>query len=570
MYKKKLIVGVIAVLFLAAGTAGFFYWRSSKIKLPWQPTPQGIFFEELLPPDVSFVISFHPADDAERQRFEKIWGAVLQDKKDVLLPFIIKTFSGKRAAAFPLADVLALFGDRLEFTVALTPGSEPPYRNIYLLFRADDPPKIRAVFERMKESYGKVILDTPDEYVLDHNKFALGYSGIVGDVGFFAFTSKENSEQLLARFKKRNSFRRPDSLASARDFKKAAQFLKNPMSGYIFFAERDPAKFLAYSAISFGAREDGLAFDGITFPEIAKSDVLAQKIFQPFTPSLASKIPLSKALLYEEAGYVGSLLLSQFDFLAEDFQKLTGFNFETDILPFLDKDLVFSMEDTGGILPTLSLWMDASAAGAQEKAKAVFEKLDAKVASWATLGNIALASRDKNKQAESVFEIAKLTPFTYGTKVTIYPDRIDGKIADMPFLQLIREPLEISYGLEAEVGSAENIFFFSTRPNFSETFSKTARAENHPLAKRAQSLDLKPGSTVFIDGAAVGAYAERVADAVRSNKKFSQSEEQSYALLKKYLSPIKNYVQSGQGDGKKLFMSAFLEIRSGSGTSTQP
>lgn len=535
MKKKKLVVGGIVILFLTAGVAGFFYWRSLAIQLPWQPTPQGVYFEELLPPDISFAMGFHPTDSAERQRFEKLWGAVLQDKKDVVLPFMAReSLQRTNDPPIPLEDLLTLFGGDFEFTIA----------NDYFLFRVHDSAKARAAFERLKEPQREVFIDRPDAYVFPFVRRGAGHMGFIGDIGFIAKANEEDTKKFIARFEKRNALLRPASLASTRDFQKAAKSFKDPMSGYIFFAKKDPATF---STVRYTGHDDGLILDSLTVSDI----------FQSFTPSIASKIPLSKPLLYEEMGHAGSFLLSQFGSLGTDFQKWTGFNFETDILPFLDKDLVLVVEDADKVLPAVSVWMDASAPGAKEKAKTVFEKLDAQVESWVTLGNIALASHDKDKPSEPVFSISKLPPFQTGTKVTIFTDRIDQKIARVPLLQLITEPIEISYGM-----TADNILFFSTFPNFEKAFEEKQTAEKHPALQLVQSWDIKPGAFVFIDGSAIGAYVERIVALLKADKKFSESEEQTYALLKKHLGPIESFIQVGQGDGASLKSHALLKIRS--------
>ena len=151
MNRKQLALGgvVIAVL-VAAGLAAFFYGRNRAIQLPWNPTPQGVFFEELLPPDISFAMSFRPSDETERQRFEKLWDTVLQDKKDVILPFLATTFAQQNQTPLPLADLLELFGGNLQFTFAVKENpSADLSRNVfdvYFLFAANTPPTVRGIF----------------------------------------------------------------------------------------------------------------------------------------------------------------------------------------------------------------------------------------------------------------------------------------------------------------------------------------------------------------------------------------------------------------------------------------
>ncbi len=571
MNRKRLVLGgVVITVFVVAGLFAFFYWRSLAAELPWSPTPQGVFFEELLPPDISFAMSFYPTDESERQRFEKLWATLLQDKKDVILPFLASNFTQANQTPLPLVDLLQLFGGNLQFTFAVkqNPSADRAINafDAYFLFTAKDPTVVRGIFERLQTADDQVLKNTPEAFVLSRGKSSKAHIGLMGDVGFFALTSEETMKPFIARFEKRNSFRRMASLATSKEFRLAAQFLTAPMSGYFFLAPGDAEKGIAVSVVRYLAQDGGFAFDGVTLPSPGKGgDILRSKVFQPFTPSLSTKTPLSKALLFEETGNAGSFLLSQFGSLSTDFKQWTGFDFEADVLPFLDKDSILALEDAGGILPVVSLWIDANSPGASEKAKTVLEKFDAKVQSWVALGNIALPSHEAG-QDKPVFDMQKLTAPFAGSKVILCLDCVSKKMINIPLLfELVRDPLEISYGT-----TVDNTVFFSTLPNFEKTFSETAKAANHPLFKRVQSLEPKPGNAVFIDFEAIGASIERIVNFARSNKKFSQSEEQSYALLKKYLSPIKSYIQSSQGDGKRMSTKAFLEIRPSIGTSTQP
>jgi hypothetical protein len=183
----------------------------------------------------------------------------------------------------------------------------------------------------------------------------------------------------------------------------------------------------------------------------------------------------------------------------------------------------------------------------------VLQKFDDKAKSLMLLGNIALASQEGEKN-EPVLEIKKLAAPLEGSKVTIHMDRINSKVADIPLLQFFKEPIEISYGL-----TPDHILFFSMLPNFEQALA-AKKPINFPLFSLVDSWGMEPGNIAFIDGTAAGAFLERVADFLRSTKKFSQSEEQTYALLKKHLSPIEGFIQVGQGDGKSIKGKAFLKI----------
>lgn len=563
MNRKRLVVGgVVVAVLVAAGLAVFFSWRSSAIRLPLRPTLQGLFFEGLLPPDVSFAMSFHPTDDAERQRFEKIWGMVLQEKKDVLLPFLATTFAQRNQTPLPLADLLELFGGNLRFTFAVkeNPSADGLHNvfDVYFLFMANNPLATRGIFEKLQTAEDQVLENTSEEFIMSRGKSAKAHIGIVGDVGFLALTTKENVQQLAKRFEKRKSLISVDSLARAKDFRTLASFLSGPMSGYFIFTPNQSTNTAFPSAMKYFAQNEGVYFESIALPRHSDKDTIFEKpIFQPSTPALFAKIPVSTPIFFSEMSHMGSLLLSQWPDLKTNFQAWAGFDFEADILPFLDKNAALVLEDEGAVLPALSIWADASEAS--EKAKTVLAKVDEKMKSWAALGNIALASAQAGEK-KPIFEMSKLSAPLSGGRLTIFADRIDQENARIPLLELITEPIEISYGL-----TPDNLLFFSTLPDFEKRFAEKKTVENNAFFKLAQSWEVKPGSLAFIDGAALGSYAERIVNLARTSKRFSGSEEQSYAILKNYLSPFEGFIQVGQGDGASLKGKALLKIRS-----TQP
>lgn len=535
MKKVWLVIWIIVV---GGGLAvgGYFAWQKIS-RQPFLKTHEGISFEEILPKDTAFVLNFFPTDPAERERFKNLWNTVLQDKKDALPLLVAQNFISASNE-----DFLRILDSSYAFTFAITGniGQKPTF---YFLLAVDDNNK-DALFEIVKQ--------------LQANKPALR-ADLIGDV-IRITNAKENSTVS------------PKSLADSAVFKKSSRELQAPFSGYIFMSSQFLGQFSPGSNVaSFHAKKDGLLISSAAIFD-KKSAVL-----KPYAALLYQFIPGAsdsrKPIFYTEGGGLGEISAENFyygfkaaarfdklplnykDFL-ENFKKSTGFDFETDIKPVFDNGFAMALHDTGFLLPAFSLFIDAKSA--PEKALNLVKALQERDTAWIILGNLGLQSAAGAPADSPVIEPRrpfKSTP-NAGT-IKIYLDRIPKQIAAIPLFEKFTEPLEISYGM-----TAANLLFFSTLPNLEEALESGASIAKSTdiFQQAAESLGIEPGSIAHFDFSALGSYAERLLAFAKEEEKLSPDQEGVYLFLKKYLAPLKTFIQVSQGDGKMLRGKSFLKI----------
>ena len=103
---QKRLALLAVVIPVAVGVGVYIFFRTFPFVSPLPRTAGGVSFEELLPPATEFVLSFNPTDADERARFKKLSDVVMQDKKDVLLPFIVDQWSKKVGIKLEVTDIV--------------------------------------------------------------------------------------------------------------------------------------------------------------------------------------------------------------------------------------------------------------------------------------------------------------------------------------------------------------------------------------------------------------------------------------------------------------------------------
>lgn len=386
--RKKWFFAAGLGIFLAASALGTaVYLKFVYFNLPFPPSPAGAVFEELLPQDVSFVVSINPTDSEQAEKFKNLLDVFLLEKKDVFLPAIIQELirSGSYGS-LTNEEILSIAPDETRFVAGFGP------KNIfYLLFPAKNPEAARNLLGRIKPKSGEP-------------RF-----GVTGDVAYITNGKLAASEK--------------ESLMHSKTFRFLGRYFKKPASGYAFTEK---------NAASLRAAEDGIFMD----------TVFAGEKRNFYAPSLYKEIPGQQLIAFIESQNLANFILSNVkeDFLAQ-MKGSTGFDFNQDIAPFLKKGFAFSIADSGELLPNLSLYIDAG--GAKEKALDVIKKLDENIPVWTALMNASLQTSDEKPFAES----KKLAVNSQGSTVKLYFDRIPKEISDTDFFGQLKKPVEISYGI---------------------------------------------------------------------------------------------------------------------------
>lgn len=524
--KKTWLIGVIAVLSgLAVG--GYFYWKGISWQSPFPKTKEGIIFEEFLPEDAFFVFSFNPSDSAERGRSQKLWGTILQDKKDALPILIATELAVKKFPGAQTEDFLKLLNASSAFTLALAGEGFPKPPTFYFLLAIDNQDKeaILNMATRLQTNATGVRVD------------------LLGDV-------------LMVTNAEENLIVQKTSFADSPVFKKSFRNSKGPLSGYTFMTSKFfglPAT-TGITAVSIHAKDDGFLFE--TAVETDKENLAYPALLYQIVPGASVE---RKPLFYIESQGLGDILLQAFHALvsttqefSKNFKQITGFDFETEVKPVLDNGYALALHDTESLLPAFSFFINAEATA--KKALNIVKALQEHDQSWIILGNLALQAE---KDSPVIEDRQRFKNIFYAGTIRIHLDRIPKEIAAIPLFEKLTEPLEISYGM-----TNTNFLFFSTLPNFEEALEdgKTIEESTNIFQQGRTVLNMEPGSIAYFNFDALGDYVERVAVFAKKEEKLSPEQERVYEFLKQYLAPIKEFLQVSQGDGKTVRAKSFLKI----------
>lgn len=537
--KKKILLGASGIIALVAIAYAVF----SGFTPPTPKTPDGLFFEQLLPVDPAAILSFNPTDETERERFSKLWNTVLQDKANAVAPFLVTQFAENAGIEISLEEILKTFGDQPNFLFALQ--STPAATHTFV--QVKDRAVAAALVEKIQKSNSQIGV------------------GLVSDILFFTSDKSEAPEiqERAKRFQK-------DSFVKTKLFRTAFKNLKpQHFSGYIFispefqnlghnlpFLQMVPANAPILSNILvFNAEQDGLTISGLTQTDNASLKTSALKsIFNESETYLYKKITTKTPVFFmNESHHIGTILQNKFPKeIFENFKNLTGFDFETDIQPILDKNSLLVLEDSGTIIPALSWYIDAS--GAPEKARAIANKLDEKIPAWIELANLSFKPQDAKEPVEPIFESEK----TEGPGITVklHFSRIPEETAALPLFRKFTDPIEISYGIRDG-----NILYFTLGPMSVMQKEKSMVFAEHPLIEEAFKRMSSFGTLSLLDIKAIRIYAKRILEFAEKEKTLSEQEKQFFDLAEKYLAPISGAIQVSQGDGKNIKSGTFVKIK---------
>lgn len=590
-FRKALIFAVvILVVVIAAAFKGYFYWEKSTFKNTMPHTTGGVLFEQMLPPNPLFVVSYNPTDEAQRKEFTRILDVVFQDQKKALPALFVSEFEkkiekdlaettdqGKKEVLQKGLEFLREFyHDRARFTLAM--GGEFPFAelmarkkfskdhlknlDIYILSEVKDgaaqPERLEKVQKLLHWMFEEKINEMIAEKDIIPKKF---YTGILGDVGYI---TTEDPERLKARFAGKES-----SFAGSDAFYESGKTFQRPFLGYTFSGYTTPQSPERFSGTTMHATPEGFTIKGVSFIDQKKlKGSTAEFFFKPYTAALYKKIPVEKPLLFAEFSSVADFIklgeaenvrqgLPAQDF--SDFKQQTGFDFKEDILPFLDRGMVMVIDDSGKIMPFISFYFDV--ASAPEKAQTVMKKMDSSATTLVPLMNLDFMNDAKMKGGggKPLVELIPLSGMKVGRTAKVYFSRIPKDQVDILLLDAFPDPVEFSYGI-----THDNLLFFSMTPNFEKTFFAADKKtiESNDLFVEVLKNDVKPGWIIIFDVRAGMDIASRFVNLMEKYRGFSEEEKKGFELIKKYTAPIQGFAELVQKDGSTMSAAVLVKVLS--------
>jgi len=229
-----------------------------------------------------------------------------------------------------------------------------------------------------------------------------------------------------------------------------------------------------------------------------------------------------------------------------------GIDFDNDLLGFMDKGYAFGMYDSGMMIPSLGIFIDASSnrGGAEKVMDVLAEGVD--------------AFEDGFKsEAPDEFDAA-LTHEKAATKggdnselafdASLLPDETMGAAPE----ELRDLRLEFNYGI-----TTDDLAYFAFYPDFEAGSYETLGSQK----TFTDDLALIPGydrGVTYIDVQAIMAYVDRIVAYIVAVEGGSIEDMAEYELVKSYILPIKSIVfaakESGEGEAE---MEGFIRIGEG-------
>lgn len=530
-FKEKLIVGLSIIAVLGIGAAVLL--RGNIFFNPPLPrAANGIFLEQLLPQDAFLITHITPTDDAEKLRFKNILDAILQDKKDVIPQIIASEFSTREEVEGVAADVSNIFGDQPDILFAVSGTTSMLTRpDLYFLVALKD----EALFNKYFD-------------LTASNRSALR-KGVVGNIAFITNASEEKAQALKDRANTAKN-----SLIKDKAFRKFLVGMRPPFSGYAYINAKSE-KLSQVTGFMIKAEEKGLKFD---------SNIELKKTEEPNSTtapqvSLYKKIAADSLIFFVEsnnfADFIRTSFLNGEEFL-KNFARDTGLDFIADIEPFLSGAYAVTVRASNlapgstAVLPEIDFYADVSAA--PDKAKNAMKIFDEQIQQWVEVVNIGLEA-EKNAPIAG-YEKLKDAPaeggiFTF--KLSNLPDKYG-----FSTFKKMQQTVQLYYGI-----TQDNVLFAAVADSYENIFGKGIAVSQHALYKQLEGMRKGEMNDMSIgDLAMLQLFFDRFISIMQAQKAVSPEELQAFDIAKKYLAPIKSFVQYSSGVGEKIKGSAFINI----------
>ncbi len=442
---NKLAIG-LCLLLISCGPGGNFKEHASV---------SGLMPESFLPANASMVLSYSLMDDKQNDLVETLTEKV-EDKNQAK-----KTVSeslGSSLDKFNLnyeKDLAPAFGDRFRLVYETAPGvatASGQVTNSYTIITLEDAEKMKSTMDYLV-STGKLEKKTFNDYeayVSEVDKF---YSTIDRDLFFIS----DSADGLIAM----RGMDESESLWSSSAYQTS---LKKVGANHVFYVliypqnvQGQAANVLASSmaavlneeGIVLRAQSEGLKVEGFANAdeEKAKAKELKFNNAPKKKAYLLSEVPSEDLMLYVESfGFQQSLTAGKltgadgFKNFAKTVQNYLGMNLEDEILSFMDKGFVISLNKNGdAILPGISLLIDVGSD--KENATKFITKIDAQISGFMTILSAALpgaVTKDKVEINGTSFDSLTIDfskmPASTGTVSTVAE-------------ALKNSPVKLSYGI---------------------------------------------------------------------------------------------------------------------------
>lgn len=257
-------------------------------------------------------------------------------------------------------------------------------------------------------------------------------------------------------------------------------------------------------AIALTLEDDGWYFTTYTLGNESVIDELGLPFdLTDFTPNIYQKFPAAPTIFYTETENLGASVQGMLNTLLEDYgydpgvatETALGLNLETEILAWMDKELAIGMQDSGEIIPALTVMINASSSPIN--AQKLIDFIDGFIN--------ALMIGDREIVTKESVEIDGGT--LYNVKIDLIgileeQEGIDSE--KLALLETILPPLELTYGL-----TGEDLLIFSNYPALPDHYGEGLNS-NEDVETMMTRVPPENGGFSYLSPAAFFDYTNRI------------------------------------------------------------
>lgn len=443
MSKLNKLAIVLSLLLVSCGSGVDFKEHSSV---------GGLLPESFLPANPSMVLSYSLMDEDQNVALAKLMSKV--EDKNKASKTVSESFSGA-LGQFNLdydKDLAPAFGDKFRLVYETLPGASTGSGttvDAYTVITLADPVKMNSSMDFLVASgtLQKKTFNDYDAYVSDVDQF---YSTIYQDLFFIA----SSADALM----KMRDMKESDSLWSSDVYQNSLKKVGAEQVFYVLlypenfgmegsFLSSSMASVMNEEGIILRAEDGGLKVEGFAGADEEKAKVADLKFDNAPKKKayLLGEVPSENLMVYAESyGLKQSLTAGKitdsegFKNSSRSIQNYLGMNLESEILSFMDKGFVISVNKNGeAIMPGISILFDVSSD--MENATKFINKIDGQISGFMTILSAALPGAVTKEKSE-------INGVAFDT-LTIDFSKIGQ--TSLPSV-LTANPIQLSYGIFGE------------------------------------------------------------------------------------------------------------------------
>lgn len=293
--------------------------------------------------------------------------------------------------------------------------------------------------------------------------------------------------------------------------------------------------------------------------------------------TLINKLPGEGVIFYEEIGEGGMGMITDLvanflpvaglnvEEIKQQFKSIVGLDWDKDVAAFAKKNIALYLSDTGQILPSFGIALDATAD--VEAAGRTMQALNSNISLLIASAKSGMAEEDAKVVAQLETDLAgkKVNKLSLDISKLSEASKENFSIEDSMKNML----LELYHGV-----TGDGVALIAFHPNFDKSYGKATVANSDEFKKALASIgtDFQDGVMIYVNTVPLWAYVDRYVDAFMPAAKVNDetitpedsvlnSERADYEEFKKYAQPVKFFIMGSKISRTESESMGYLSIQ---------